>query len=313
MLCAVPALRALRAALPQARIALVGLPWAEQFARRFSRYVDEFIRFPGHPDFPEQPVDADTLAGFRDAMHARRFDLAIQLHGSGEISNRIASDFGAAAVCGYAPATDTARTASAGFLAYPQEGAEPLRLLNLMHFLGAPQLGPQLEFPIDDEDEQELRQSGWAARLASQRYLCIHPGARLRNKCWPPERFAQVADTLADEFGLKVVLTGSAKEADLTSAVAQHMRHPALDTASPISLGAMAALMRGARLLVCNDTGVSHIAAGLCLPSVVIFNNADIRRWSPLNRQLHRCIRDPEGLQADVVMHHARALLTSGD
>jgi ADP-heptose:LPS heptosyltransferase len=71
----------------------------------------------------------------------------------------------------------------------------------------------------------------------------------------------------------------------------------------------MAALMRGARLLVCNDTGVSHIAAGLGLKSVVIFSKADIARWAPLDRHNHRCIWDPDAERASVVLQHARALL----
>lgn len=311
MLCAVPALRALRAALPHAKVTLVGLPWAEQFARRFSGYVDDFVRFPGDPAFPEQAFDSAALAGFQEEMRNRHFDLAIQLHGSGETSNRIVADFGAALTCGYTLGGDLINRDSSCFRAYPEDGPEPLRLLDLLHFLGAPATGHELEFPIDEEDERELQHSGVAAELASTPYVCIHPGARLRNKCWPAERFAHVADTLADEFGLSVVLTGSAKEADLTAAVAQHMRNRALDAAAPISIGAMAALMRGARLLVCNDTGVSHIAAGLRLPSVVIFSSADIRRWSPLDRQLHRCIPDPEGRHADAVVSEARALLAS--
>ena len=112
-----------------------------------------------------------------------------------------------------------------------------------------------------------------------------------------------------EEFGLAVVLTGSSKEADLTAAVAQHMRNKAVDTASPISIGAMAALMSRARLLVCNDTGASHIAAGLRFPSVVVFSKADIQRWSPLDQHLHRCLWDPEGQQVAEVLRHARELL----
>jgi ADP-heptose:LPS heptosyltransferase len=82
-----------------------------------------------------------------------------------------------------------------------------------------------------------------------------------------------------------------------------------VNAAAPISIGAMAALMRGARLLVCNDTGVSHIAAGLGLKSVVIFSKADIARWAPLDRHNHRCIWDPDAERASVVLQHARALL----
>jgi ADP-heptose:LPS heptosyltransferase len=299
MLCAVPALRALRAAQPRAHIALVGLPWARQFAQRFAHLVDEFIGFPGHPALPEQPPQPQALVLFNEAMRARRFDAALQLHGSGEASNPVVRAFGARACAGK----------QAPSMPKPAQGAEPLRLLYLTSLLGAPFRGTQLEFPLTAQDEAELAASGVKARLAGRGYLCIHPGARTRDKCWPAAQFAEVADSLADEFGLDIVLTGSSAEADLTAAVAACMRRPAIDAALPISIGAMAALMARARLLVCNDTGVSHIAAGLGLPSVVIFSKADITRWAPLDRQRHRCLWDPAGQKAAEVLAQARVLL----
>lgn len=308
MLCTVPALRALRAALPRARIALAGLPWASQFAARFNHYIDEFIAFPGHAGLSEQPVQQALLPDFYQAMRARRFSLALQMHGSGGISNGVVKAFGANMAAGYS---------SAGLdldpffhaLPYPDYGAEPLRLLDFVTQLGAPVMGTQLEFPLTAEDVDELHASGLDPGLTPGSYLCIHPGARFRDKCWPPQRFAEIADALAHEYGLTVVLTGSAKESDLTRAVAGYMRTPAIDTAGPISIGAMAALMSRSCLLVSNDTGVSHIAAGLGLKSVVVFSQADLTRWAPLDQQLHRCIRDPAGEKADEVLAQARQLL----
>jgi ADP-heptose:LPS heptosyltransferase len=308
MLCAVPALRALRAALPATRITLVGLPWAEQFAARFQRYVDDFIAFPGHEAFPEQAVQQHQLADFYASMRARRFDLALQLHGSGEHSNQVTRAFGARAIAGFG---DAKGGHGEQFFPYPDGGPEPLRLLGLAERLGAPAQGSGLEFPISDADERELGASGLACGLAPGSYVCVHPGARVRDKCWHPARFAQVADKLTAEFGTTIVLTGSAAEAPLTAAVASRMRSRAIDAAGPISIGAMAALMSRARLLIANDTGVSHIAAGLRLASVVIFSKADMRRWAPLDHQRHRCLWDPDGERAGEVLAHARALLNS--
>jgi ADP-heptose:LPS heptosyltransferase len=307
MLCAVPALRALRNALPAARITLIGLPWAEQFAARFPRYIDDFIAFPGHPDFPEQVVQEARLPAFYATMRERQFDCALQLHGSGNISNGIVQNFGARITAGFI--TADAPRIDGHFLDYPAEGPEPLRLLRLTEFLGVPPAGAHLEFPLDTRDFAELAASGVGADLLPGSYFCVHPGARSRDKCWPPHLFAQVADFLAEESGLRVVLTGSAKETDLTAEVAKHMQHPAHDAAGPLSIGGMAALMSGARLLLCNDTGVSHIAAALRLPSVVVFSKADIRRWSPLDRARHRCLWDPQGDRADDTLRHARELL----
>ncbi len=308
MLCAVPALRALRAALPRTHITLIGLPWARAFAERFRIYVDDFIAFPGHPDLPEQPVRQDQLASFHALVRASRFDLALQLHGSGQISNAIVRGFGARAIAGYCSET-TKCGIEDFFLHYPDQGHEAQRLLDLVSFLGAPGACLQLEFPLTAADESELRASGLAADLEPGAYFCIHPGARAPDRRWPPQHFADVADRLCEEFGLRAVITGSEAESALAHEVVSRMRHVPVNAAAPISVGAMAALMSRARLLVCNDTGVSHIAAALRLPSVVVFSKSDMERWAPLDATLHRCVWDPDGQQVAAALAHARLLL----
>jgi ADP-heptose:LPS heptosyltransferase len=309
MLCAVPALRALRKALPSAHITLVSLPWARQFADRFRNYIDRFSAFPGHPALPEQAVQRDQLMAFYQSMHAQKFSLSLQIHGDGAITNDIVKMFRARANAGFA-ATQASECDRVCFFPYPDGGAEPLRLLNLVAMLGAAPAGAQLEFPLLAADWDELNGSGLAGGAVTGSYICVHPGASVRDKCWPPARFAEVADLLAAEYGLSTVVTGSGKEVELASEVIRHMRTSAINAAGPISIGAMAALMSGARLLICNDTGVSHIAAGLRLKSVVVFSKADIKRWSPLDRRLHRCIWDPDGEMLGDVLTQARLLLS---
>jgi ADP-heptose:LPS heptosyltransferase len=301
MLCAVPALRALRAALPQAHITLVGLPWAQQFAARYSRYLDDFLAFPGHPSLPEAQIrDERAVDVFYETVRARKFALALQLHGSGQLSNPVVRAFGAAINAGYAPA-DGPECDGVHYFPYPDAGLEPLRLLALVHLLGAPEADPHLEFPLTPADWQELHASGVDAGLVPGRYACIHAGASSRDKCWPPQCFAEIADRLAEEFGLTIVFTGSGKETALAEEVMAHMRMPAINAAAPISIGAMAALMSRARLLVCNDTSVSHIAAGFGLKSVVVFSQADMKRWAPQDAQRHRGVWDPDGERLDEV------------
>lgn len=310
MLCAVPSLRALRRALPRARITLVGLPWATEFAHRFRRYVDDFIAFPGHPDLPERCAQMELLPKFFHSMQEKRFDLALQMHGDGRVSNQVVVAFGARASAGWRSASSRLHLDLS--IPYQDRGAEPLRLLSLLEALGIGSAGENLEFPITTGDVLELDAQDWAASLVPGRYICIHPGARNWANRWPAEDFAAVADALIEATGLSIALTGSAAEADLTSAVALRMRHQAVDTASPLSIGAMAALMSRSRLLICNDTGVSHIAAGLRLPSVVIFHHADMERWAPLDRERHRCLRDPAGKRMKEVLDLALAQLSGG-
>ena len=93
MLCAVPALRALRAGFPEARITLIGLPWAIELARRLD-LVDDFIAFPGYPGLAEGSCRMSEAADFLLEVRRRRFDLALQLHGSGRVTNPLVAQFG---------------------------------------------------------------------------------------------------------------------------------------------------------------------------------------------------------------------------
>src|SRR4051812_27758647 len=81
LLCTVPALRALRARLPDAHVALV--TWAEMAAvvDRLRPWVDELVAFPGDPGIPERPPDGPAIAPFYAAMRARRWDVAVQAYG----------------------------------------------------------------------------------------------------------------------------------------------------------------------------------------------------------------------------------------
>ncbi|OGB23748.1 MAG: ADP-heptose--LPS heptosyltransferase [Burkholderiales bacterium RIFCSPLOWO2_02_FULL_57_36] len=285
LLCAVPALRALRRAAPQAHIALIGLPWAASFAERFSEYVDEHLPFPGFPGLPETTPEFDRIPDFFISAQNREFDLAIQMHGSGALTNPITVAFGAKRNAGfYVPGEDCPDPRY--FAPWSETEHEVLRYLRLLNFLGIESQGEALEFPLHDADYRSLQAAGIAPPPAGS-YVCIHPGARLPSRRWSSHRFAQVADGLAAQ-GLKIVLTGSEQERDITNAVLRAMHVPATDMTGHTDLGALAALVAHARMVVCNDTGISHIAAAVATPSVVVCSGADPIRWAPLDRGRHR-------------------------
>lgn len=279
MLCATPALRSLRAAVPDAHITLIGLPSVEELIRRLPHLVDDFVRFPGYPGLPEQPADTRAFAAFARAMRRRRFDLVLQLHGSGPTSNEIVATLGGTRLAGFFDGKGC--PPGPGFIPWPR-GHEIHRLLSLTTSLGAPPLGCRTELPVTAEDEQSLASLAAAHSLDFDRpFVCIHPGARLPSRRWPVERFAAVGQAIVDR-GLGLLVTGSAAETDLGTSLADFVspRPPVLS--GKTTLGQVAALLRRAQLLVSNDTGAVHIAAAVGTRAVVVASGSDVERWRPL-------------------------------
>jgi ADP-heptose:LPS heptosyltransferase len=302
LLCAVPTLRSFRRAFPSADVTLIGLPWARTFVDRFAAYLDDFLELPGYPGLPEREPDVAAIPDFLREAQSREFDLVVQLHGSGEVTNPLALLLGGGRTAGFYPDGGWCPDAEA-FAVYPDRGPEPMRLLRLPEFIGLPVDGPQLEFPVGDDDRSELAET--TGELGE--YAVVHAGARLPSRRWSPAGFAVVADALAAR-GLRVVLSGSEAEAPITAEVAGAMTSPALDLAGRTSLGGLGALLERARLLVTNDTGVSHVAAALRTPSVVVFTASDPRRWAPLDGALHRAVTAPV-IRPELVLTEVERLL----
>ncbi|MFP3901229.1 MAG: glycosyltransferase family 9 protein [Acidimicrobiia bacterium] len=289
MLCLVPALRAVRAAEPRSHVVLVGLPSARWLVARYPELCDEVVVAEGVAGIPEVVPDPPAALRFLASAQARRFDLALGLHGSGVTTNPLVTLLGArtqvtARLPGHWIPPGTS-------VAYPSWLPEVHRLLAVVEAAGFPPKGDRVHLPVRPADQRSLDAVAAAAGLPDGPIACVHPGATRPANRWPVERFAAAADHLAGR-GYRVVLTGTADERGLARAVARAMRAPAVDLSGRTGIGTLAALLGRASIALSNDTGAAHVAAATGTPSVVLFApDGDPDRWAPLDRDLHLRLR----------------------
>ncbi|NBD22090.1 LPS biosynthesis glycosyltransferase [Aquabacterium fontiphilum] len=294
LLCATPALRALRARFPRAHLTLVGQPWMSEWAKRMP-FVDDCVAMPAHPLTSEQMSVADPASwdSFVHTMQQRQLDLAVQLHGSGRLSNGVVAQWGARQVLAFHEPGQPVPPNVIG-QTWPKRGTEVGRLLQLVRALGLPAHAVphvRLFHPVEDADRRAalaLLQAHGLRPGHTTGWICVHPGAKWPSRRWPVQAFAEVARELAQR-GHQIVITGTEGEHDLAAAV-QAQVPQAINLAGCTNLWTLGALIDGARLLVCNDTGVSHVAAARQTPSVVISSGSDVARWAPADPVRHRVL-----------------------
>jgi ADP-heptose:LPS heptosyltransferase len=318
MLCVIPTIRAIRQFFPEADITLVGLPWQSSFVKRFQMYFDRFIEFPGWPGLPEQTPDSTKIFKFLNHVRAERFDIIFQMQGNGRITNEMCMLWGGRYVCGL-KRHDEKMADEKFFPSSEDDEHEVLRFLKLTDALDIPRAGTDLEFPISPGEVAAFENIRSELGLSDNHYICMHPGARDPGRRWRKENFAFVSRQLFDK-GFPIVLTGSLAEKDLLASVQAEMSHPVIniiDRLGDVELGSLALIIKNSRMLVSNDTGVSHIAAGLKTPSVIIFSpHSGFNRWRPLNTNLHQCVRhhdanDPEGVLYTILNHLQKTAMPS--
>jgi ADP-heptose:LPS heptosyltransferase len=249
LLTAVPALRALRRAFPDERTVLAA-PRALSGVVELIDAVDEHLPTEGLGtlEWPGEPPR-----------------LAVNLHGRGPESVADLLDAGPGELI-------THRHPDFPALPGPEwdaEAHEVDRWCRLLEFHGIPADGADLRLPEPPGPSP------------APDAVVIHPGAAFPARRWPPERFARVARTL-DAAGHRVVVTGNAAERDLASVVAEAARLPGSAVlAGRTDLAELAALVAGARLVLCGDTGVGHLATAFGTPSVLLFGPTPPSRWGP--------------------------------
>jgi ADP-heptose:LPS heptosyltransferase len=287
LLLATPALRALRAYAPNAEITLIGLPWAAEFVPHIAGLIDRFVPFVGYPGLQEVAHDEQRTARFLGEQQAYSYDLAVQLHGDGNVSNGLVAALGARTTLGYARPSDT-RLMHA--LPYRDDTHQVRRWLALAEAIGAPVLDTRLAFDVLPADARRAQTLLQPVAQRNGPLVGLHLGAKAPERRWPVARFAQLGEALHNEYGASLVLTGSAPERALIDEILHTMRAPALDLGGQTDLGALAAVVAELDLLVSNDTGVAHLATATQTPSVVLFGPTHPWQWGPLDRALHQVV-----------------------
>jgi heptosyltransferase II len=115
------------------------------------------------------------------------------------------------------------------------------------------------------------------------RRIAFAPGAAYGSaKCWPAERFAELADSLIARFDADVILFGAPSERDIAQRIASGMRRHPVNLAGQTSIGELSAFFSGCNLFIGNDSGAMHVAAGAGIPVVAIFGSTDPQGTAPM-------------------------------
>ena len=116
--------------------------------------------------------------------------------------------------------------------------------------------------------------------------VVINPSATNSTaKRWPAERFAKTADRLNEVQGLQTVIVGTAGDKPIAEQVSRQMRNRAAVIAGETSIAELKGVLAFASLVISNDTGTSHVAAALGIPTVVVFGPTEHISTRPLSRR----------------------------
>jgi heptosyltransferase-2/heptosyltransferase-3 len=283
-----PAMRWLRARLPEAHIALAIGPWGKPALPGLAGTYDELIEIP-FPAF-ERGLRANTVQRwellFRWAKRLKSGDYDAALiarpdHWWGAMLARFA---GIPQRLGFdtpetAPwltqtlpaahehaATSNLRLVAAltGDALHPDPTAHPLRFHLTPRDLGD---ADKLLFDIFGVDDVHP-------------LAVIHPGSGAAIKLWEPEKWREIARRLADA-GVRVLVTGGPDETELTRTVAAVPSGNVVDVGGQTSFATLAALLYRADIALGPDSGPLHLAVAAGTPTVHLYGPADPALFGP--------------------------------
>jgi heptosyltransferase-2 len=282
-----PALEALRQRLPQAEIVLLARGWVGGL-------------FEGHPagqrviELPRGgPAALRGLWRVARTIRAQGFDLAVVLPNSFEAA-LVPWLAGIPRRVGYR--TDGRRWLLTDALPRPRRipgRHQAERYLDIVRALGA---GGSAELRLAVSARAEERGQALLGAVGvngTETLVAVGPGSIYGGaKRWAADRFASVADALAERHGARILLVGSAREGAILAEVAARMRQPAVNLGGRTDLPTLTGVLARCRLLLCNDSGSMHVAAALGVPVVAVFGPTDADATAPLGGG-HRIVRQP--------------------
>lgn len=279
-----PALRAVKRALPTARLELLASPAGATAAPLLPWIDDVLCRRVLWQDLGRLSFDPARERRLIEDLRARRFDAALILTSFSQTPHPAAFVAWLAGIplrAGASRERGPMLTHPVPYGAFERHQAE--KNLALVGALG---------FPIDD-DALEIRvpaeaAAGAEALLAGhgirrgEPYLLWNPWASAEARTYPPDRGAEAVRIAARAAGLKVVITGHARDAGEAAALAGRIGPSAASVVGRTSIPELAALVARACVAVTSHTSVMHLADALRVPVVVPFSGTDLAsQWTP--------------------------------
>jgi len=277
-----PALASVRRTFPEARISVLAKSWVAD-VYRLCPHIDEVLVF-------ESPGRHDGVLGkirLARELHKSRFDAVILLQNAIE----------AAIIAGLARIPIRAgynSDARGWLLTHSVQRTREIKTvhqtryyLEMVKALGCADI--PVEVQLEARKKSDPPVEAILDRYAIDREVLLiglAPGATYgAAKKWFPERFAAVADRLADDRPARILLFGSAADQASTDRVRQHARHPVIDLAGKTTLREAIAVMARCHIFISNDSGLMHVAAALGVPTVAIFGSTNPVTTGPVGRR----------------------------
>ena len=175
-------------------------------------------------------------------------------------------------VDGFGFNADTSSWAAFLQLAGDNRGASPFNVCDLFrHSAGLDREGNSLNLARPDGAALADADALLAAVPGHKGYVAVQLGASEDRRRWPVEYFAETVRTLHQRDGLVPVLLGAKGEAPLGARFAAMADFPFIDCIGRTSLTGLAGVLARCSLLLTNDTGTMHLAAGLGVPLCAVF------------------------------------------
>ena len=264
---ALPALRAVRKRFPEAEITILAKPYVA-FIYKNQQVCDETLLVDDQRDIVAE-------------LRARKFDVALLLQNAFQ-SAWVAWRAGIPERVGYA--RDGRSLLLTKAVPVPKPGEIPAHeqyyYLELLRRIGWLDSLPNESFiKLHVPDENRNRAADFLVAAGAKRdalRVAIGAGASYGSaKCWPPNRFAELANRLHAEGNTDVILFGTRAEAPVSSAIAASMRRPPIDLTGKTAIDELPALLSQCHLFIGNDSGAMHVAAAVGLPVVAVFGPTD--------------------------------------
>jgi len=303
--CAIPAMHAIRRAYPGAHLTLLTSPGktgsvgARELLDGVS-WIDEIVVY--HAE--DIATSHGRLELIRD-LRARQFDVWIELPA---VAASLATQFRNLAVARaagvqwgfgwrYEPRFAAQSQSQAGD--FPDEVDRLLALVREAGFAGS---GDDFLLELSDSTRETvtglLDQAGVTP---AELMIAFAPGAKLEPNRWPVERFIEVGKNLAAR-SCQIVVLGGASEAPMCERIASAIGRNAASLAGKTTVRESCEVLTRCAMLICNDSGVQHLAAAVGTPCVSLFTRREFPgMWWPHgpqhqvlmeNVECHTCFLD---------------------